>query len=682
MKRALLGLMVCILISSCGGGSGSNQDHTVVLPAPLHEVLESVSDSLAMGMGLRGGELLDNAIVVSADGLPSEDYAGYAFDLVDVPDLGGEASIAEIEFGLPADFVLTKDGGAASAPMVAVARLVVPLEAMDDVIVLSVTDEDYDFLIDDDGDGLPNIVEFAAGLNPLVADTDGDGILDGSDVCPLVYDADQADADGDGVGNVCDGDYITPSLSPAVDNDRDNDGVLNDNDNCPDNANPDQADVDDDGNGDVCDNDIDGDGVENADDNCAYVANPAQSATDADGDEAYDDCDLDATDAKVGTAQDAVFVDIAHGDDASFGTKEHPLASLGAGIIKARAAGKDVYLAAGMYPLANVIFYDDVNIFGGFKNAEDPSERFTQRSVHSNDVGFITKLSNDGEDVTLHFEGVKLTLSGFSITNVAEEVSETAGARTIVVGNGADVSLERNTLVGNATAFLSTGVCAEFSGVLHLDRNLIDGGSIDTSTSSSFGVRIDDADAQLTNNIIKGGAARFVTGLDVKDAAPIVVNNTIDATGGAADLGGSEGVRLNYADPVFVNNLIFTGEAKSQYALTCYGDIGEAAEFKNNLFAAFPGDAGHSLVIDCNTIGYLADDPFVFPMDDASVSANIAYSASNDPLDLVALGSSYALVGEGVDDGIDASVEQYGNVTEDFNGTSRSGSYDIGAVEN
>jgi hypothetical protein len=40
---------------------------------------------------------------------------------------------------------------------------------------------------------------------PLGADTDGDGVLDLNDNCPLVPNADQADADLDGRGDVCDG---------------------------------------------------------------------------------------------------------------------------------------------------------------------------------------------------------------------------------------------------------------------------------------------------------------------------------------------------------------------------------------------------------------------------------------------------------------------------------------------
>ena len=105
-------------------------------------------------------------------------------------------------------------------------------------------------------------------------DTDGDGILNGVDNCPLVANPNQEDMDGDNVGDVCDPD-------------KDGDGVANGVDNCPEVANSDQADSDNDGIGDVCDTpsnqDIDGDGVNNNVDNCPEVANPNQEDFDNDG---------------------------------------------------------------------------------------------------------------------------------------------------------------------------------------------------------------------------------------------------------------------------------------------------------------------------------------------------------------------------------------------------------------
>jgi hypothetical protein len=84
---------------------------------------------------------------------------------------------------------------------------------------------------------------------------DGDGVANTSDNCPSTPNANQADLDGDGLGNACD-----PDL--------DGDGVANTSDNCPSTANADQADFAGDGLGDACDPDADNDGIANGDDLC------------------------------------------------------------------------------------------------------------------------------------------------------------------------------------------------------------------------------------------------------------------------------------------------------------------------------------------------------------------------------------------------------------------------------
>lgn len=127
---------------------------------------------------------------------------------------------------------------------------------------------------DMDGDGMGDICD---------DDVDGDGFLNVGDNCQLIANPVQADADNDGIGNECD-----------LDND--NDGIADTVDNCKTVANPDQANADKDEFGDECDDDIDGDGVPNAPvevDTCPYVPNPVPVDTDEDGlDDACDD-DMD-----------------------------------------------------------------------------------------------------------------------------------------------------------------------------------------------------------------------------------------------------------------------------------------------------------------------------------------------------------------------------------------------------
>ncbi|MDH5785074.1 MAG: thrombospondin type 3 repeat-containing protein [Chromatiales bacterium] len=123
-----------------------------------------------------------------------------------------------------------------------------------------------DCLLDTDLDGSPDLVD---------SDDDGDGVLDATDNCPLIANADQLDTDSDGQGNVCDADDDGDGVLDADDAfpldatesaDGDSDGLGDNADNCPLTANADQLDTDADGQGNVCDTDDDNDGVLDADD--------------------------------------------------------------------------------------------------------------------------------------------------------------------------------------------------------------------------------------------------------------------------------------------------------------------------------------------------------------------------------------------------------------------------------
>ena len=133
--------------------------------------------------------------------------------------------------------------------------------------------------LDPDNDGIDNAAEFTLQTNPLkhnnpqdTTDSDGDGVVDFADNCPALVNADQADLDADGVGNVCD-------------SDRDNDNVLNDADAYPDDASE-SRNFDGDAQGDNADTDDDNDGMPDAFE-LAYNLNPFNAA------DASADSDLD-----------------------------------------------------------------------------------------------------------------------------------------------------------------------------------------------------------------------------------------------------------------------------------------------------------------------------------------------------------------------------------------------------
>lgn len=104
--------------------------------------------------------------------------------------------------------------------------------------IATVTNEDCDDGIDNDGDGLVDAAD--PDCAPVDPDTDGDGVKDSVDNCDTVPNPDQTDTDGDGQGDACDPDD-------------DNDTVPDEDDNCPTTPNPDQRDSDFDGVGDACD---------------------------------------------------------------------------------------------------------------------------------------------------------------------------------------------------------------------------------------------------------------------------------------------------------------------------------------------------------------------------------------------------------------------------------------------
>jgi beta propeller repeat protein len=123
-----------------------------------------------------------------------------------------------------------------------------------------------DDCIDYDPSVNPGAGNCPSGVTPTPeppADTDGDGNNDSRDNCPTISNPNQENADGDSYGDVCDPCPNDPN------NDADSDGICvgagyrspktGGNDNCPTVANTNQANLDGDALGNACDNDADGD---------------------------------------------------------------------------------------------------------------------------------------------------------------------------------------------------------------------------------------------------------------------------------------------------------------------------------------------------------------------------------------------------------------------------------------
>ena len=102
---------------------------------------------------------------------------------------------------------------------------------------------------------------------PVMDDKDGDGLYDWEDNCPYLYNPEQKDENGNGVGDACE--------SQHQDKDWDQDGWVDSEDNCPMVMNQDQLDENSNGIGDACEidgmRDLDGDGV--VDDSDADIDN-------------------------------------------------------------------------------------------------------------------------------------------------------------------------------------------------------------------------------------------------------------------------------------------------------------------------------------------------------------------------------------------------------------------------
>lgn len=140
---------------------------------------------------------------------PAGDGDAFPFDPVYASDLDAD--------GIPDEIDADRDGDGVPDALEPVAFRSDPTEWADaDGDGIGDNDD-----LHDDADGVSDLDEAGQGTDPRLADTDGDGFLDGADACPLAETGGAIDGDGDGV---CDGDDACPS-DPLEVADADGDGT-------------------------------------------------------------------------------------------------------------------------------------------------------------------------------------------------------------------------------------------------------------------------------------------------------------------------------------------------------------------------------------------------------------------------------------------------------------------------
>ena len=202
-----------VTISSLAGGNEAVQDCS----APLVPTARLGCDSITyVGLGLRkAGSQVPNYPLIDDQLHPIRGLGTHSVDLVGVAErleVGDE--LALLFFPQHTQFFGSFSRDATIAAVSITGSVALPI---------------YDLA----EDGSPDVTRAAAVLGGDVVplDSDGDGVADEQDNCPMVSNPGQDDTDGDGTGDACDS---------QDDTDSDNDGVRDEIDNCPSTPNPDQ----------------------------------------------------------------------------------------------------------------------------------------------------------------------------------------------------------------------------------------------------------------------------------------------------------------------------------------------------------------------------------------------------------------------------------------------------------
>lgn len=474
-----------------------------------------------------------------------------------------------------------------------------------------------------DGDGLSNLAELLQHTDPVQADTDGDGLSDGSETetDPL-----NTDTDGDGVNDHQD----AFPLDPTENKDSDTDGLGDTSDNCPTGVNPQQDDVDRDGKGDACDavnddtQDTDADGVidktdafpldptETQDtdqdsvgdhkDNCPTAANPDQANTDktlaasgvtVEADGLGDACDADPD----GDGRNVVYVDGLHGDDTGTGYYKAPVKTLTQGMLLANVRSQaNVWVAAGDYDVSKIVWLKGAQLFGGYTQTFDPNARDFQAI----DLAHRVRLLAPGKTSVLTLQNLSTDtrFDGFHITADAVSVA-TSG--TVVIDNSV-VTIANCTVTGNSASSDDAAVRILNQGFAMVTGDYLYGAGSANGLDSTA-LRADHSTLTATNTVFGAGSAPHATGVRLASATASITNSKIDARTDVTKQEWALGIWLAATAPKLLGNTIVVKGVQAEGIYFEKDSVPPAGtEIKNNSISA--GGAPSPLLRDWNGLAY------------------------------------------------------------------------------
>jgi hypothetical protein len=385
----------------------------------------------------------------------------------------------------------------------------------------------------------------------------------------------------------------TPNINLALARDTDNDGLADSTDNCPNIYNPDQADIDGDGIGDVCDSDVDGDGIPNETDNCVTVVNPDQADTDSDG---YGDaCTVTHCVTTSAELQSALNTDTArwngmndviklvqgtygisgNGNSYFYYSSGEPYSLVIKGgytsgcslremnpvntILDGEGIGRVLYFYNwGSSSYANLIV-ERVSIQNGRSDYAGGLYAYTNSgavTLKDNVIKGNAGTGNIGGGVLAYSDRGVITLTGNTISD--NTASYYAGG--YIASSYGNIVFTNNIIAGNtATNYGGGGYIYSYKGKIDAINNTITGNSATVDWGFAGGIYVslgsDTAQSNLYNNILWGNTASYGGDIFIDNSSGSTVN-TYNNNFDPAKVSGTftnQGNNINMA-PMFVNS--------------------------------------------------------------------------------------------------------------------------------